>query len=159
VKYPGVQKLIDALKTIDNSEKSEMGFDMEQWYLGRGETNHPCGTACCLAGWATYLLLKDGKAANDSGRTKQYIVESNETNLLRYCEIDGATCDRSKVRELCIPGNFDSSFCEPLSSITLAMGIRALENFRDTGDANWSQVWRDITGEEPRSEDDEEDDE
>ena len=51
--------LLAHLKNLDDGPDSKLGFDMKEWYAGRDDTKHECGTACCLAGHAEYLFGGD----------------------------------------------------------------------------------------------------
>ena len=47
-------KLADAIESADQSENSRFAFDMECFYVERDVTDHPCGTAACIQGWAQH---------------------------------------------------------------------------------------------------------
>ncbi len=127
MKYPGIQKIIDILKNIDDSPESNLGFDMSQWYNNRKYSKHQCGTACCIAGWAQTQV-----------ETPELVhpVEA----LVTYCELEN--CDRLSLWELVSP-NFSQShnFSHVvLNDLTLSMAIKVLEIFRDTGEVKWHEV-------------------
>jgi len=46
--------LADFLDVLDNDNVAEggIGFDMKNTYRSRLSTKHPCGSACCIGGWA-----------------------------------------------------------------------------------------------------------
>ena len=48
-------KLADAIESADQSENSRFAFDMECFYVERDVTDHPCGTAACIQGWAQHI--------------------------------------------------------------------------------------------------------
>jgi len=120
MKHPGVQRIIDVLKNIDDSAESSMGFDMGRWWADRMTTCHPCGTACCIAGWAQ-SLIENGHFVHP--------VEALET----FCDLkeDGSY----DIWELTSPSELN------FSKLTLPMAIKVLEIFRDTGEIKWNEVY------------------
>jgi hypothetical protein len=46
--------LANLLRSIDNSEDSELGFDMSVTYIDKEHSSHMCGSACCISGWVQY---------------------------------------------------------------------------------------------------------
>lgn len=122
MKHPGIQKIIDVLKKVDNSAESEMGFDMCHWYSDRTESRHSCGTACCIAGWAQASL---GENTN----------QSSTDAFIEFCNLQDVPMN--VINKLTIP-RFD------LTELTLPMAIKVLEIFRDTGDVAWQQVYQEL---------------
>lgn len=122
MKHPGVQKIIDVLKNIDNSAESQMGFDMCHWYTDRTESRHPCGTACCIAGWAHASL-------------GGYDTQSSTDAFIEFCDLYEVSMNT--INWLTIP-KFD------MTALTLPMAIKVLEIFRDTGEIAWNRVYREL---------------
>jgi len=120
MKHPGVQKIIDVLKNIDNSVESQMGFDMCGWYPHRKLTNHPCGTACCIAGWA-------------QAQFENPEIISPIQALEDFCNLEDASI--RNLWELVSPSDLK------LKWLTLPMAIKVLEIFRDTGEVKWDEVY------------------
>lgn len=133
MKYPGVQKLIDVLKAVDNSEKSQMGFDMGHWYDDRHATNHSCGTACCIGGWAKACLIAQ-KGYSPSASLAGF------TAVEEFCGLQESNLE-SQLADLTIPD-------QPFDELTLEMAIRVLEIFRDTGEVQWREVYNEMKGDD-----------
>lgn len=135
MKYPGVQKLIDVLKAVDNSEKSQMGFDMDYWYQDRHVTNHPCGSACCIGGWAQACLLKGQITGPD-------VYAPPMEALIKFCELPWTlqSEDADVLWDLTMPESIR------MNLLTLEMAIRVLEIFRDTGEVKWAEVYDEMKG-------------
>lgn len=55
-------QLAEFLKSMDNSEKAEAGFDMQYDYFSKHNSSHECGTAMCIGGWV-YAANIEGFAA------------------------------------------------------------------------------------------------
>lgn len=135
--YPDVQKLINVMNQIDNGPYSRIGFSMCSWWFTRRQTTHPCGTACCISGWATYQMILDGDLDPDK------MPSGHEVNhLVKYCGIPDAI-----ARSLALPTiNYDKPVNRGLSSLTLEMAIRVLEILRDTGEVKWNDVYQEMKG-------------
>lgn len=55
-----IDHFIHFIANIDDGPKSRCGFDMGRERAHRNASNHPCGTAMCIGGWAGHLLgVKD----------------------------------------------------------------------------------------------------
>jgi hypothetical protein len=122
MEYPGVQVLIDLLKQVDDSAESSMGFDMTEFYVGRKDTEHPCGTACCIDGWAEWALRQQGVE-----------VEGMIDNIAALCDLPtGAYTATSAIT---IPSPIVDFYDNRvgLRQFTRPVAIRMLEIFRDTG--------------------------
>lgn len=119
MKHPGVQKIIDVLKNIDDSAESQMGFDMCHWYSDRAESRHPCGTACCIAGWAHASL-------------GGYPTQSSTDAFIEFCDLQNVPID--VINCLTMPEI-------NLAVLTLPMAIKVSEIFRDTGEVQWDAVY------------------
>ena len=140
MKYPGVQKLIDVLKVVDNSPTSQMGFDMYYWYGMRQSSDHPCGTACCIAGWAQASLIQQGSTD---------VYEEPLNALIKFCDLPDCFKlptsrlikeNRELIWELTAPERLS------LGTLTPPMAIRVLEIFRDTGEVQWNEVYNEMKG-------------
>ena len=116
--YPGLQKIIDVLKNLDNSPTSQLGFDMSLPYPIAETTRHPCGTACCIGGFAQKIL-----------NTELATISA----LAKLCD-----CCHSVSEDLCYP----RSVCRHIynwSDISLEWAIAVLEHCRDTGEVDWEK--------------------
>jgi hypothetical protein len=122
MKHSGIQKIIDVLKNVDNSPESEMGFDMCHWYGDRKESRHPCGSACCIAGWAHASL-------------GGYPNQSTTDAFIEFCDLQNVSMN--VINWLTTP-KFD------LTTLTLPMAIKVLEIFRDTGEVAWRKVYQEL---------------
>ena len=115
--YPGLQRIIDHLKQMDDSEDSILGFDMNLEYNNRNDSHHSCGSACCIGGHAEYIL-----GPNPDWELHEFLRE--------LCEIPDFIAN-----ELCWAEATDTYV--DMSEITLAQALLTLENCRDTGEVNW----------------------
>lgn len=116
----GLQKIIEHLKNLDNSEKSACGFDMSRDSTYAVSTAHPCGTACCIGGHAALILKMP--------------TLSPEAALTLLCDIPHTTAD-----ELCWPPTKVLPIGY-MTEITLEEAVNVLEHCRDTGEVDWSAV-------------------
>lgn len=110
-----MNQLIEHLRNLDNSAESKLGFDMEKWYGTRDETDHECGTACCICGHAQYLAMLE---------------------LLPYsCFSDWLDIPNTDAAAITVPdediGAYDAS---------PAQAVKLLEHYRDTGVVDWQQA-------------------
>lgn len=119
MKHPGIQKIIDVLNNIDDSVESQMGFDMCHWYADRAESRHPCGTACCIAGWAHASL-------------GGYTTQSSFDAFIEFCSLQKVSMNT--INHLTMPKI-------NMTVLTLPMAIKVLEIFRDTGEVQWDGVY------------------
>lgn len=110
MKYPQVQIIIDILSRIDNSAKSKLGFDMGNPFPDE-YTDHKCGTACCIGGWA--------QRAMDLVYGEQYTT------------IQGALSQLTNI-----PDSDAYKLCFPrisYNSVSLKVALKTLRRYRDTG--------------------------
>jgi len=116
MKYPKVQIIIDILSRVDDTPKSKLGFDMLNPFPSE-YTHHPCGTACCIGGWANRALeLVDGK---DRPYIQNALSELTDIPL-------------EEARSICFPpGKIN------YRSISLKVAIKMLRKYRDTGNIDW----------------------
>lgn len=124
--YPGLQKIIDHLESVDNTENSECGFDMLRHYEARHRSAHSCGTACCIGGHATALL----RQLNPSEPYFYYC--DPETDLESLCGVP-----KSIAYQLCYPSY--SVIGVGYEDIKLESALRALRKCRDTGVVDWTE--------------------
>jgi hypothetical protein len=113
--HSGVQKIIDVLKHVDNSETSKLGFDMNYESSACEGTEHPCGSACCIGGHAAFAL------------GDPYMSISQALS-------DLCTIPHDDAYDICWPDGIN------YEEITLEQAISMLENYRDTGEIDWSGV-------------------
>lgn len=113
MKYPKLQIIIDHLRNIDNSEESDLGFDMNYEYRDRRGSDHSCGSACCIGGHAATLL--DDPSFDITA------------DLAELCDLPNEIS-----RKICWPtGHYDA---------TLEEAIEVLEYCRATGLVDWDSV-------------------
>ena len=118
MKHPKLQIMIDHLKNLDNSETSEMGFDMNYGQRERDATQHPCGSACCIGGHAAVLLKKEKMEISDA--------------LQELCDIPHET-----AYKICWPPAHDE---KNHYEAPLEVAIAVLEHCRDTGEVMWNEI-------------------
>ena len=118
MKYPQVQIIIDILSRIDNSAKSKLGFDMKRPYPSHSE-DHPCGTACCIGGWAR--------------RAMKLVYEDSVSNI-HYA--------LSELTHIPLQDAYSICFPEKLSyeSISRSVALKMLRYYRDTGKIDWKKA-------------------
>ncbi len=110
--YPKINRIIEILEKVDNSPKSKLAFDIRVLYTLRDYTEHPCGTACCIAGHAEHA-------------TGEF---NGVYTLAEFCNIPLAIASA-----LAIPDDVD------WDSITLEKAIACLKHCRDTGKVRWTK--------------------
>jgi hypothetical protein len=109
-----LDKLINHLENLDNSENSKLGFDMRRLLSDAHMTNHPCGTACCILGHLDTMYDRVGFSTSF------------------YSELSGL--GEHIIDELFFP----SSFVVPnYRHITLERAIAVLKNLKATGIVDW----------------------
>jgi hypothetical protein len=118
----GMNRLIDVLKAVNDSENSILGFDMNIGYKDRNSTSHDCGSACCIGGWCQKILTDDGEEV-------KYLVNSLEG---AFQKITGS--DYDTAHEVCWP---DYS---PAYRASLPAAIHMLEYLRDSHIVNWQSA-------------------
>jgi hypothetical protein len=108
--------LAEKLKSI--GDDTEVGFDMCHAYASRHSTNHPCGSACCVAGWVQFC--------NPNTRTMK-LAEAVQTIApdVAFDELD----------LLCFPLEYS-----PAWRATPKQAARAVEILRDTGKCDWNEA-------------------
>lgn len=111
--------LANLLRSIDNSETSEMGFDMNYGYLGRYETPHECGSACCISGWVAFCN-PETKSLSLHGAVQTLGAQIVECEALNLCYPDGES--------------------EDAYNATPEQAARAVEILRDTGKCDWPRA-------------------
>ena len=124
-----LNELIEVLRQIDDSPTSECGFSMNVTAHNRMVASHPCGTACCIGGWA-WLALTD--------RRPRYA--NNPDTLLE----DLLSISQEDSEKIAYPqdvyGNSSAGW-----RATPNQAAALLEHFRDTGEVDWALAM------EPRS--------
>lgn len=114
--------LADLLRSIDNSETSEMGFDMKFSYRQRKDSLHPCGTACCIGGWIQHVNGNEGEG----------LVRS----LLSICP---ESTSEHEAAEVCFPHGVSCYVSNPYEA-TPEQAARVIEILRDTGKCDWDEA-------------------
>lgn len=127
--YPGLNKIIDLLRNLDNSPDSEMGFDMNVTHTQMKITKHPCGTACCIGGHAALALRE---SAEEISNMDPHFI-GVEQALMDWCELDKMGVSTA----LCWPSKNKINY-KSYSRITIDHTIAVLEHCRDTGVVDWS---------------------
>jgi hypothetical protein len=121
MKLKNLTELADFLRGFDNnSPRRKMGFEMDKSYEHRKSSQHPCGSACCIAGWVQY------KNRNTRGMFLEDAVST----------ICPPNTSISEIYKLCYP-NQDSPW-----SATPQQAARAVEILRDTGECNWEEAMK-----------------
>lgn len=117
MKYPQVQIIIDILSRIDNSAKSKLAFDMKHPFPSKSQ--HPCGTACCIGGWARRAIeLVYGEAV---GNIHHSLAEL--TNI-----------PTEDAYAICFPINIS------YESVSRNVALRMLKHYRDTGKISYKKA-------------------
>lgn len=143
MKFPKVQIMIDILKGVDNTPTSKVGFDMKTATpLEKASEIHPCGTACCIGGWAMLHMANESKM-----EWKEWLKEFKNTDLrdiideteqhvpfyaatfMVLCDVDVDTAKDVTYRT-----------CFDFRHITLEVAIECLEHLRDTGVVDYSRA-------------------
>lgn len=96
-----------------------IGFDMNADEECRGDSRHPCGSACCIGGWVG-LLRPD---LEDMSLDHRIVVLSGEVIPIW------------EASRLCYPYSFRSAWFA-----TPAQAARAVEILRDTGRCDWERA-------------------
>ena len=113
-------KLADAIEGADQSANSEFAFDMRCFYDFRHRTEHSCGTAACIQGWA------------------QHIDPKHNAWVIGSCEIAGFSnwCGVSlyDANEICEPQVIGVNY----DNIKPHHAVAMLRHFVDTGDVVWN---------------------
>jgi len=119
----GLNRLIDVLKAVNDSEYSILGFDMNIGYKNRNRTAHDCGSACCIGGWCQKMLIDDGMNAED-------VVNRDLEGAFQ--KITGSDYDTADA--VCWP-----EYC-PAYRASLPAAIHMLEYLRDSHIVNWQSA-------------------
>jgi len=116
--FRNLTDLAEFLKTMDNSSTAKIGFDMRVSNLNH-VTNHPCGSACCIGGWA---ILGQG------------VVRTSISLAVQMLQPD---LDLKECLNLCYPefGNVAAGY-----KATPQQAARAVEILRDTGKCDWNRA-------------------
>ena len=112
--------LANLLRSIDNSPESDLGFDMNYDHNGRFETEHPCGSACCIGGWV--------QACNEElkgSRLSQAVKALQPDLAIGECSL------------LCFPDDYREAY-----KATPDQAARAVEILRDTGRCDWETAMK-----------------
>jgi hypothetical protein len=125
-KITTLSDLADLLRNIDNSDESDMGFDMNMPFCCHHETEHACGSACCIGGWVQFVRPE---------LRNQHV--SNAVAALG-ADLDAAT-------DLCLPnvgraGIWDHAQIGPVYNATPAQAARAVEILTETGAVDWPRA-------------------
>jgi hypothetical protein len=119
----GLNRLIDVLKAVNDSEDSILGFDMNIGYKDRLSTAHDCGSACCIGGWCQKMLIDDGKNAKD-------VI--NRDLEVAFQKITGSDYDTAHA--VCWP-EYTLAY-----KASLAAAIGMLEELRDGAGVDWKSA-------------------
>jgi hypothetical protein len=113
-----LEELAVILDGLDNDDPNlELGFDMA-FYKPTDETTHPCGSACCIGGWAN-LLKKD--TFNDNSEIEEVLMSISN---LEY----------KTANNLCF--NMNAMDRNP----TPQQGAQAIRNAIEFGDPKWEEL-------------------
>ena len=122
VNKTNVQTMIDAFIRLDRApllEHPNKGFNMSDYMFSpQAYTQHECGTAACLIGWAKIIFPKYGCIVN---------LELDE-------EVNNAlTCPSTRT-------GCKYHYAGDAEIFTLRAAIRVLEILRDTGKVDWNEA-------------------
>jgi hypothetical protein len=115
--------LANLLRNIDNSEDSELGFDMSVTYIDKEHSSHMCGSACCISGWVQYC--------NPETRGRSL------TEAVLSISPEGTSFD--EAYDLCFPRADESWKATPQQA------ARAVEILRDTGKCDWKRALEEVS--------------
>ena len=124
MRLKNLTELADLLRDLDNDKPIDgIGFDMTTDRWDMENSNHPCGSACCIGGWV--------QLCNPDTRTMRLAsaVQTIAPNV-SYEELD----------YLCYP--MDDSLAW---SATPQQAARAVEILRDTGKCDWDRAMQEVT--------------
>lgn len=122
-------KLVLTLETLDNSPDSDLGFDMYYGISDAAETDHQCGTAACIGGFAAYILNPD------------YL--NHDSALLPADALIKLTgIENRDAFEICYPTSFDPEmrrhFVQPDPyEATPKQAVSLLKHYRATAFVDW----------------------
>ena len=117
------------LKVRDLLSKREVLFNMgaiisdERYHPGYGRDVHNCGAVCCIGGWMAVVM---------HGELDNFDFYKIECGVIDYV-VDKRSQSLSK---LFYPTPVDIEWSE----ITPSQAIRAIDNFMNTGDPDWSSI-------------------
>ena len=118
MKYPQVQIIIDILSRIDNSANSKLAFDMKRPYPSYSD--HPCGTACCIGGWAR--------------RAMTLVYGEEKVGNIHYSLSELTHIPLKDAYSICFPENLS------YESISIRVALKMLQHYRDTGKIDWEKA-------------------
>jgi hypothetical protein len=95
-----------------------IGFDMFETASSRQDTAHPCGSACCIGGWA--MLLTDQMQAD----SMVDVLQGMDPLLSSH-----------ELFRLCFPRHVTGAY-----EATAKQGARALEILIETGTCDWGRA-------------------
>jgi hypothetical protein len=116
--------LANLLRSIDNSEDSELGFDMNVTYNDKEYSSHMCGSACCIGSWVQYC----NPETQGDGNLAQAVLSISPK---------GTSSD--EVYELCYPSTDEAWKATPQQA------ARAVEILRDTGKCDWKRALEEVS--------------
>ena len=116
----GLNRLINVLKAVNDSENSILGFDMNIGYKDRESTTHDCESACCIGGWCQKMLIDDGAKVKDA---------VNRGLEGAFQKITGS--DYETAHAVCWPEY------GPAYQASLPAAIHMLEELRDSHIVDW----------------------
>lgn len=124
MKLPSLNNLTDLaelLRSINNEDDAELGFDMSLVYSERKSTDHPCGSACCIGGWV--------QACNPE--TREGSIEDAVQTIAPEISLE-------EIERLCFPDEDEAWIATPEDA------ARAVEILRDTGKCDWHDAMDDF---------------
>lgn len=107
--------LIELLEEIDDSQDSDLGFDMQYEYRHSTSTGHPCGSACCIGGWVQVC----------NPETRALSIE----NALKTIAPD---YDLETLHQVCYPPSGSFGWC-----VTSKQAADVLRDLIDNGKVSW----------------------
>jgi hypothetical protein len=133
------------LRTMDNSEDAECGFDMLR-LTASTNTEHACGTACCIAGWV--YIANTGDFSPDLMQWEWVVIDEiakvlgdrQAANAICFPPIMfGETADMTGVPEELARKNDAETY---FMGATPQQAARVIENYVETGQVKWLQAMR-----------------
>lgn len=124
--------LANVLRSIDNDKPLDgEGFDMHNDWITRKETEHSCGSACCIGGWVQHH--------NPETFRDQLGVVGAVATLLPT-SVDKGDIIWDELHELCYPYTYLEAW-----DATPQQAARAVEILRDTGKCDWERAMSEET--------------
>ena len=121
MKLKDLTDLANVLRDLGKQELyGEMGFDMRHSYENCHNSDHPCGSACCIGGWVQH------HNSNTRSMALAHAVQTLAPKLSYW-----------EVESLCHPTRSSNAW-----DATAEQAARAVEILRDTGKCDWDEAMK-----------------